>query len=105
MSEELKPCPFCGSEKITMIHKGNAHTRSRSVTIKCKKCLCKREIGAIRHTMEWCEEQSIATWNTRTQPDKELVEALEKIVLNVGKDCEDCLIIACQALSKYKEKK
>ena len=74
--EDLKPCPFCGSDNIVLIHTGNDHTRSRSVTVKCKKCICKRTTGAIANTLDWCEAEAISAWNTRA--DTELVTALEK---------------------------
>lgn len=67
MKEELKRCPFCGSTKIELTHKGNAYTKTRSVTIKCKGCMVKRTTGAIRYTLEWCEEKAINAWNTRQE--------------------------------------
>ena len=84
-NKELKCCPFCGSDKIVLLHKGNSQTRTRSVTVKCKKCICKRETGAIRFSLEWCEKQAIAAWNTR-QPDTELA-ALKGFAHAVISDC------------------
>ena len=68
MSEKLLPCPFCGSEKVELSYKGNAYTKKRSVTIKCQECMCKRTTGAIRNTLDWCEEVAIKAWNTRYKP-------------------------------------
>ena len=65
MGKELLPCPFCGSEKVELSYKGNAYTKTRSVTIKCKNCAVKRTIGAIRYDLEWCERKAIEAWNQR----------------------------------------
>jgi hypothetical protein len=78
MSEELKPrtiknCPFCKGE-CEISTKGNDYTRTRSTTIKCKKCHVKRTIAAIRNDVDWCIDTSIAMWNAR--PDNALIDTL-----------------------------
>lgn len=73
MSEELKPCPFCGSEYIEL--HGGMHP-------KCNECGCEqsRVIG----------RKSVAVWNTRhipegyalvpLEPTREMVEALRDVI-------------------------
>ena len=54
-SDELKPCPFCGSENI---HLYNSHAaKYRQYTVKCKKC------GA--RMMKSTIAESILAWNKR----------------------------------------
>jgi Lar family restriction alleviation protein len=62
---ELFPCPFCGGEP-RLIYKGNDHTKSRSVTIKCSCCRIERTDSAMRHDFNWLENVAIEHWNTRT---------------------------------------
>lgn len=51
MSEELKPCPFCGSEKVIL--QGRMY-----FWVQCKNCLA--EIGA-----QDTEKEAVAQWNRR----------------------------------------
>ena len=66
----LLPCPFCGGEP-KILHKGNDHTKSRSVTIKCGCCRVERTDSALRNSMDWLENMAIKQWNTRA-PNVEL---------------------------------
>ena len=66
MNEELKPCPFCGSDKIIVEHIHRVRYGCR-----CDNC------DTVQDPNARTESEAIAKWNTR-QPDKELVEALEK---------------------------
>lgn len=64
MSNELLPCPFCGSQpEIKRI--GNDFTPKRKITIKCKKCRIERTDSAIRNGMDWLENVAIKQWNER----------------------------------------
>ena len=55
MSEELKPCPFCGGDaEITKWHEG--------YFVECKKQRCGGTIGAYK-----TEEEAIEAWNTRAK--------------------------------------
>jgi len=65
MEGELKPCPFCGNDKIELTYQGNAYSKKRAVTIKCKNCIISRTTGTIRFGIDWCEEKAITLWNTR----------------------------------------
>lgn len=60
----VRPCPFCG-EMPEIRRKGNAYTKSRSVTIRCPGCRVERTDGAIRHDLDWCETIAIEHWNQR----------------------------------------
>ena len=57
-------CPCCGGEP-ELKFKGNDFTKSRSVTIKCKKCRLQRTDGAIRNDAVWCAKTAIEQWNER----------------------------------------
>jgi len=62
----LKDCPFCGSEP-DMKHRGNEHTKKRSVTISCPKCRIQRTDAALIHGFEWLEEVAAKNWNMRNE--------------------------------------
>lgn len=66
--DKLKPCPFCGSEAAEPVFIGNDHTKKRTVTIKCKAPGCTKgvTVGALRFSHEWCHEEAVKKWNTRT---------------------------------------
>ncbi len=74
MSEELKPCPFCGGE-AEFERKGD---RRQSTIVSCTCCGATQECGE-----EWDHGK---TWNTRhipedfalvpLEPTREMVEAL-----------------------------
>lgn len=60
----LSPCPFCGAEpKIT--YKGNDHTKTRSITIKCIGCRAHRTDGTMRNDITWLEKIAVEAWNRR----------------------------------------
>ncbi len=66
MTIELKPCPFCGSD-ARMTEIGNAHTKSRTVEIKCSNAMCRATMvnKAMMHTMRWLAAKSAESWNQR----------------------------------------
>lgn len=86
MKEELKPCPFCGSDRIDLIKTGNAYTKRRGITIKCKNCICVRKTFVLKYSIEWAREKAIELWNTRTleQQRDELVDVLKWVVYDGG---------------------
>lgn len=59
MNEELKPCPFCGSEQIGHTSSGGA---SQFVCSDCDQWI----VGSLEDRSTW-EDMAIA-WNTRTAP-------------------------------------
>jgi len=57
--EELKSCPFCGSEpKMTQI-------KQNGFMIKCPKCLIQVRQKVLRLPIDWLKEKMIKDWNTR----------------------------------------
>ena len=69
MSDELKPCPFCGGEP-EIRYQGNDYTKSRKITIRCPKCRIERRDAAIKNNFEWLERIAIGHWNTRQEVPK-----------------------------------
>ena len=88
--EKLLPCPFCGSDNIILLHKGNDHTQTKSVTVKCKKCICKRETGAIKFSLDWCEKTAITAWNTRSDTDLHQCPFEKACKCHMKDPCEGC---------------
>ena len=55
MSEELKPCPFCGSKNIRL-------WETTSPWVQCEKCLSSTATGYIK-------EEAVENWNRRTNDE------------------------------------
>jgi Lar family restriction alleviation protein len=53
MSEQMKPCPFCGSQDITQIRTDDSYWQ------KCRNCEATGPIGFKRH------DEDDPNWNTR----------------------------------------
>lgn len=80
MSEELKPCPFCGHDQQYLFTKLNESVQQN---IQCKKC------GAI---VSGVGNEARNIWNTRAHPDPSgVVEALEAL-LKVWSDIPDVTV-------------
>lgn len=72
MSEELKPCPFCGGEAVLW----SPHQYDFRIGCKDDCIPCKMEVYNER------EDDCIKAWNTRTHPapnDGDVQEALEAL--------------------------
>lgn len=64
----LLPCPFCGNEpKVTFI--GNEYSKTRKITISCKKCNAKIVNMAMKNGFTWLEKISVYKWNLRIKRD------------------------------------
>ena len=64
--EDLLPCPFCGAEPV-MQRKGNEHTATRSITIRCPNCRVERKDSARIYTFSWLESIAKQKWNERKE--------------------------------------
>jgi Lar family restriction alleviation protein len=58
-NEELKPCPFCGSERVEY-ESGYSYPEHH---ISCLGCGI-----AVFFDVDWTEEQATTHWNTRQSP-------------------------------------
>lgn len=62
MKNEIKRCPFCGTEPETAYSEGN-----KTYGIRCDNDECPLEVG----TWEWdTEAEAIAAWNRRERHRK-----------------------------------
>lgn len=68
MSEELKPCPFCGGEAEI----GQRGDRRQSTIYACTECGCRLETGE-----EWGFGRN---WNTRAETPQSIPSEREEIV-------------------------
>lgn len=84
MTNKLKPCPFCGSDKLENRAEGGSDERvgyNFTHTIRCQDCGCRKSAGSKRDGNGWCIEdheavsdRAEAAWNQRTLHP--LIEAL-----------------------------
>ena len=97
MSDELKPCPFCGGEA-----EFEYYWWQETVVIKCPKCGASSE-------PQFYENEAIEAWNKRvetSQFEKNELEFIIKVLLHdsVAKQTEDIMRIniirKCQKLIK-----
>lgn len=61
MSEQLKPCPFCGG-KAELKQKGG-----NGFVVKCTGCHIQLTQKVLRKPLEWLEVKMIGRWNERVQ--------------------------------------
>lgn len=76
MSEELKPCPFCGEEvklkKIPLWHGSHGYHGCYEFEIVCKNCGAKpnyRQNDTIYRNEEEAKTNTIKAWNRRVKND------------------------------------
>ena len=74
MTEQLKPCPFCGSEKLKIDSKRTFQYGNKKhcfITVRCNKCYARSPVVGINmpdgqyNEREICEEAVIEAWNRR----------------------------------------
>ena len=58
----LKPCPFCGCDKIDI-----KKYCKNGLRIKCKNCGINREQKALKFSLEFIEQKMVENWNTRIE--------------------------------------
>jgi Lar family restriction alleviation protein len=97
MSEELRECPFCGSEDIEIYH----NSFSDDWAVECREC------GGERNRL-WDEASAVELWNTRPAEDslreeterlKDRVKRLEFLLSKIQKTSTPHIggISVCQA--------
>lgn len=57
--EELKPCPFCGSEPEIR------QTGRNKIKIRCRSCLMGLEQKTLHFSLDWLRDKLIESWNQR----------------------------------------
>ena len=83
MTDELKPCPFCGGEARVHIDR-----RSNVLNIGCKDC----GIGTIYVVADEVGlKEAVGAWNTRAERTTELIVAAD----DLGKDLYPCMCFQC----------
>lgn len=60
MSEELKPCPFCGNEQIA-IHHGSLYKQRIVPSYWCSCMDCNASTSVFM-----CKQEAIEAWNRRS---------------------------------------
>lgn len=74
MTEQLKPCLFCGSDKLKIDSKRTytyGNKKHCSVTVRCNKCHARSPVVGINmsdgqyNEREICEEVVVGVWNRR----------------------------------------
>lgn len=97
MNKELKPCPFCGSEKLKVDSKSRDGRMTFSV--RCNVCHARggvtsidkrvviRELGykGLRELEKQAGLKAVEIWNTR-KPIDEIAEQLEECSVNYCKE-------------------
>lgn len=88
MTDELKPCPFCGCENIKHHHYSNQPYQQ--YIVRCKNC------GARKHRLNWTakaieHDASITTEEGyKFQRSEYLCEAYHKKVIGGDEYCSHC---------------
>ena len=99
MSDELKPCPFCGGKgEIERMGTGRV-----SMIIACVECGCRLETGETFISKN-CQ------WNTRATPTIEPIDGLEEAIDILEVHMADMgdmavVLVAARAYLKLMEKK
>lgn len=82
MSDELKPCPFCGSDKVLVIGMADKPLDCYRWHVECQECHCTgrhfhRDEGARR-------EMAVAAWNRRVPgvgvPAEAIQQCMEDLI-------------------------
>lgn len=71
--KQLKPCPFCGSNKLKIDSKRTYNYKNKhcSVTVRCMRCHARSPVVGVNmpnnqyNERDLCKEVVIAAWNRR----------------------------------------
>lgn len=63
MNEELKPCPFCGSEDV--VDGSSRHSLGVDIYVKCTNCNAKVQICE-----EYGQDELYKRWNRRVADER-----------------------------------
>lgn len=90
MSEELKPCPFCGSSELLGFE--TSHEGGWTI-VKCRKCGCSGSTG-----LSTSEQEAAAFWNRRAthHAPTEQVEVVENRKLDKLKNIAKATCSFCE---------
>lgn len=88
MSQELKPCPFCGAEPWLDTFKNKIYCTNQNCLMRPKTPLLATQ------------EQSIAAWNTRSDAHLQRSGSCGHSVFDCKSDCVSCLQFALAELNK-----
>jgi Lar family restriction alleviation protein len=70
MSEEPKPCPYCGENNAIICKTEFAAENRLSFAVSCRTKGCAGAVYSLAFGLFETEEQAIAAWNTRTPPEQ-----------------------------------
>lgn len=85
MSDELKPCPFCGSGAFVTVHpRSEAHGYSSLAIARCSACGAQVTAEDAKDKNGWAvvadgKEKAIVAWNTRAASTAEVAGHIETI--------------------------
>ena len=87
MTNELKPCPMCGSNDVQETHHSTNFDSSKLMSVNCKDCY----VSVLGE-----DGQAAERWNTRTPPEvskmsPEFEAKIDKIAKN-ARWCQDAVI-------------
>jgi hypothetical protein len=90
MTEELKPCPFCGGEAVDSTYNVcDCCGKAVNGSINCSLCNAK-----VDHYDT--STQAIQAWNARVQPTIPSVEEIDKVIRNHPSNeyfSKDCVLV------------
>lgn len=113
MSEELKPCPFCGSTDLYVVQARIEEYHSVEPEISCKKCRYTIKLKELTIAVDespetnadWWDRGTAKKWNTRPAEDalKEKLHSVKAALIynkNLATDTDRWVFDLCDALIK-----
>lgn len=96
MSDELKPCPFCGSEADFWFHNAGGDDEYEALIIDCKECSANMERWVAKYSKTFAEDvtktkaEMIEEWNTRTERTAKVTQVERGSTTLLVWRCENC---------------